>query len=122
MLRLLRLLALLAAFHIVGGHWAVFQTAAWISMTVDYAKTESLETAVVKAIEGQQPCKMCVAIKKGRTDEEKQTGLKQLLKAEAVLEPNVIVLEPSAARFSFGDRNFDFLTRTEYPPTPPPLA
>ncbi|MEI6714981.1 MAG: hypothetical protein WCO60_14580 [Verrucomicrobiota bacterium] len=122
MFRLFRVLAILAAVQLLGGHWVVLQTAAWVSMTVEYAKTDSIPEAIAKTLDGQHPCKLCHAVKKARTDEQEQTQVKIALKSEAIL-PEVITLpSPSFHSFEFPASGCSTTTRTLAPPTPPPLA
>ena len=122
MFRLFRVLAILAAVQLLGGHWVVLQTAAWVSMTVEYAKTDSLPEAIAKTLDGQHPRKLCHAVKKGRTDEQEQTQVKIALKSEAILAEAITLAQPSFRFFEFPASGRDAIARTLAPPTPPPLA
>ena len=122
MSRLFRLLALLAALQLLGGHWVVLQTAAWVGMTVEYSKTESLPEALSKTFDGQHPCKLCVAVKQGRSEEQNQAQIKIALKTEAILTEIVSAPAPSVAPVQFPVPLVSADLRTLAPPTPPPLA
>jgi hypothetical protein len=120
--RLFRLLALLAALQLLGGHWVVLQTAAWVGMTVEYSKTESLPEALSKTFDGQHPCKLCVAVKQGRSEEQNQAQIKIALKTEAILTAIVSAPSPAAILIKFPVVCPMVSLRTTAPPTPPPLA
>ena len=122
MSRLFRLLALLAALQLLGGHWVVLQTAAWVGMTVEYSKTESLPEALSKTFDGQHPCKLCVAVKQGRSEEQNQAQIKIALKTEAILTAIVSAPSPAAIPIKFPVVRPMVSLRTTAPPTPPPLA
>jgi len=61
--RLLQVSVAAALIIAVGGHWAVLQSVAWVSMAVTYSKTDSLEVALKKTFDGRHPCKLCAAVK-----------------------------------------------------------
>jgi hypothetical protein len=117
-----KLLVLIAAVQILGGHWAVLQTVAWTKMLVDNARTESLAEALVKTFDGSKPCSLCLAVKEGRASDEKQDVAKLLVKIEAILAPQIqLPARAEAVRrfFIVGlvDREVSFA-----PPTPPPRS
>jgi len=66
-----------AMFSIVGGHWAVLQTVAWVGMVADYSQTSSVGLAIRKTFSGESPCSMCRAIEKGKAAETKLPALAQ---------------------------------------------
>jgi hypothetical protein len=55
-------LCLIAGFQLVGGQWAVLQTAAWAEMIIDYSKSEGVEASITKTFDGKHPCKLCLSI------------------------------------------------------------
>lgn len=75
------LLCLLAALHLVGGHWGVMQMVAWAQMLRDYSQDRSVAEAVMDTFDGEHPCPMCQKIKSCRAEEEKQKP-ESLLKAD----------------------------------------
>ncbi len=104
MFRVLGISAVLfAMFLIVGGHWAAFQVVAWTGMVVQYSKTDSLGSAVVKTFSGEKPCKMCHSIQKEKQKEDQApANLKPdkkadnfLIRAGATLSP------PPASEFQY---------------------
>jgi hypothetical protein len=52
----------LALFLTTGGHLAILQGVAWTNMVRDFAKTESIGTALEKTFDGQHPCQLCKTI------------------------------------------------------------
>jgi hypothetical protein len=61
---------LLAVMAMLGGHWAALQSVAWVRMIVSYAQHDSLRTALAKTFDGRHPCALCLAIEKGRQQEQ----------------------------------------------------
>lgn len=120
--QLFRLLALIAALQLLGGHWVVLQTAAWVGMTVEYAKTETLPEALSKTFDGKHPCKLCVAVKQGRSEEQNQAQIKVSLKTEAILTAVVSAPRPTVRSVEFPAPLVSADLRSLAPPTPPPLA
>src|SRR5688572_3519270 len=68
----------------VGGHWAVLQSVAWVSMVVTYSQTDSWDVALQKTFSGEKPCKLCLAVKEGKQQEQKQSVLKVETKLDFV--------------------------------------
>lgn len=62
----------LALFFMLGGHWFALQSVAWARMLVDFSKTDSFSKAVEKTFDGKHPCKMCLGIREGRAQEERE--------------------------------------------------
>lgn len=57
-----------ALFLSVGGHLAVLQGFAWTTMVHDFARQDSLGTALEKTLSGQHPCGLCKEIAKAGSD------------------------------------------------------
>ena len=125
MSRALRLLSVLLAFHLLGGHWITLQSVAWTKMTAAFATEMPLHQAILKAVSGEAPCEMCKAVRIGQEHECQQTVLSLTLKAEALLPQKILIcpenveLTPSALGAVFARV---WVTRIEPPATPPPLA
>ena len=71
--RLATFLCLLAVFELMGGHWAVLQTTAWVGMLVNYSKAEGVERGILHTFDGQHPCSLCLTIAKSKRTEKKQS-------------------------------------------------
>ncbi len=71
-------MTLLVAVFLTGGQWAMLQSVAWTGMFADYIRNLSLADALEKTFDGEEPCPMCCAVKKGR-EQEKQQGEKAVV-------------------------------------------
>ena len=56
----------------VGGHWAIFQSAAWMGMLIKYADGASLSEALSKTFDGRHPCQLCRLVDEGKKAERKE--------------------------------------------------
>ncbi len=65
----LMVLSLCAA---VGLHWAALQSVAWAGMLLNYSRSGSVGSAIVKTFDGRHPCPLCNAIAKGEQGGKKQ--------------------------------------------------
>jgi hypothetical protein len=72
--RLGALLFVIAGFQLLGGHWALLQTAAWAGMIIDYSKSEGVEAGITKTFDGKHPCKLCLSIAENKQREAKHQG------------------------------------------------
>ncbi|MBX9742168.1 MAG: hypothetical protein K2W99_01300 [Chthoniobacterales bacterium] len=71
-LRTIRSFLLLGAlFFLIGGHWAVFQSVAWVQMVESYSHEGSFQKAVEKTFSGRHPCSLCKKISAERQKETK---------------------------------------------------
>jgi hypothetical protein len=80
----------------IGGHWMIFQSVAWVLMTVQNLPENSLSDALVKTFDGNNPCQMCKTIEKGKESEKKNALQNISFKQELFHEPAVLVLVPPA--------------------------
>ena len=120
--RLVRIIAILAAVQILGGHWVALQSVAWVGMVLDYSQQASLSMALEKTFDGEHPCGLCKTVNKGRSEEQKNATLKMLVKFEAVLTPQVAALAPVSEPWNYPRLVETHASLALAPPTPPPLA
>lgn len=85
-LRCGRLLVVLALVIVIGGHWALLQSAAWIGMAVSFSQCEPVSVALQKTFDGEHPCKLCKLVKAGKASEQKR----DLQKLEGKLDFNLV--------------------------------
>ena len=104
----------------VGGHWAVLQSVAWVSMAVTYSQTDTLEVALKKTFGGQHPCKLCIAVKEGKQEEQKQPVLKVETKLDFVCLQAIAYIHPALPFTLLSPSSEVALPRSEAPPVPPP--
>lgn len=64
MIRMIRLIALSSFLLSLGIHLPVLQTWAWARMTIQFSRTESLQRSLQKTLNGQNPCGMCLKVKR----------------------------------------------------------
>jgi hypothetical protein len=108
---------------LLGGHWVVLQSVAWMGMVVNYTQhAESLSQAVEKTFDGRHPCALCQVVKSGRAEEQKREPAKVVLKFEAVLSSYVQLRPPVGIPRHYAAVVGEPATVDFAPPTPPPLA
>ena len=118
--RLLNWLAVLTLTFVLGGHWAILQSVAWMTMVAGYSQTDPLKNALVKTFDGKHPCPICKFVAKGKKSEQKHETQKLLTKLDFILAPTrVTIYPPLPARRQFSPALFAE-SRNETPPTPPP--
>ena len=67
----------LALLQILGGHWALLQTGAWVGMIVQYSQRDGLSAGLTQTFDGDHPCSVCKAIQDGKKQEQKKAPLLQ---------------------------------------------
>lgn len=105
----------------VGGHWALLQSVAWMTMVMDYAQESSISEAVSKTFDGRHPCKLCKLVKKGKESEQRQDALKIKTKIDFWAPAPEAALphsEVAALEFPPLTENLPYLKAA--PPLPPP--
>jgi hypothetical protein len=118
--RLFQFLVAAALIIAVGGHWAVLQSVAWVSMAVTYSHTDSWEVALKKTFSGEKPCKLCLAVREGKQQEQKQSVLKVETKLDFVCLQSFAYIHP-ALPFTLLSASSDVaFPRADQPPVPPP--
>jgi len=118
--RPLKWLAVITLTFALGGHWAILQSVAWVTMVASYSQTAPLKAALVKTFDGQHPCSICKFVANGKKSEQKQETRKLSLKLDFFLTPTrVAIYPPSPAPLQFSPTR-SAGSRNETPPTPPP--
>ena len=67
----------LALLQIVGGHWALLQTGAWLGMIVQYSQRAGLKAGLAQTFDGEHPCSVCKSIQDGKKQEQKKAPVLQ---------------------------------------------
>lgn len=106
----------------VGGHWAMLQSVAWVGMAVNYSKSEPISVALKKTFDGEHPCKLCIAVKKGQQEEQQQAVLKVETKLDFLCLDPFAFVSPALPFTLLSHRPDIALPRTEAPPLPPPRS
>lgn len=105
----------------------LLQTAAWTGMLIARSQEGSVASAVDTTFDGKHPCRLCSAINTGQKEEKKQEqkapALKKTPEVKFVgLERFALPESIVAGEMRWPDFIASALTRTDAPPTPPPLA
>jgi len=118
--RLLKWLALVTLIFVLGAHWAILQSVAWVTMVAGYSQAEPISEALVKTFDGKHPCPLCKFVAKGKNSERKQETQKLLTKFDFFLSSSPLVLFPPARDplHVAHPRSADPCSQS--PPTPPP--
>lgn len=66
------IICLLAALHLVGGHWGAMQLVAWATMIRDFSQDRPLAQALSDTFDGEHPCPMCCKVNAGQSEERKE--------------------------------------------------
>jgi hypothetical protein len=119
---------LLAAVLLSGGPWSVLQVIAWARMVVVYSQQGSLTSALVKTFDGRHPCALCLQIRQGEREDqrnphqnprERSEGTTELFcdgqRTSVPLAPTLVLELPLPPPASYSHL-------LEAPPRPPPRA
>jgi hypothetical protein len=126
--RLTTLMMALALFLVAGGHWAMLQGVAWVSMVHDFSRGGSLTQAVEKTFDGKHPCAMCKKIAKAKNSEasgeKAPVTVKVEKKAEVFIASNRSELpQPVSRPFAYGPAPFVSIPELCFaPPVPVPIS
>jgi len=76
----------------VGLPWVALQSAAWVGMLTDYARTLSLSEAAARTFDGDAPCKLCVAAAQGQSSEDEPGSASAGVRLEGMPEDASVFL------------------------------
>jgi hypothetical protein len=121
-----QVIAAVALFFIIGGHWGVLQTVAWANMIWTYSTQDgSVLAGAKKTFDGEHPCSMCHSIKEAKQQEKKVPEIWSATKKIELfaLEDASLLPVPVSAPFQFPlPRNLSAESRPHSPATPVPIA
>ncbi len=123
-----RLMILAALMVSIGGQWMVLQGVAWLGMAVTYSvETGSVSSGLSKTFDGEHPCPLCKAVKKGSQEERDPAAPsgssgKSLAgsKAEMCSFESIRLFPPAATRLAVVRQDLKATARTNAPDGPPP--
>jgi hypothetical protein len=120
LLRLHKWLLIVALVTLIGGHWALLQSAAWMGMIYNYSHRSTVAEAIDKTFSGKFPCQLCKLVRAGKVAEKVQ----DIVKPEQKFDFSFVVgpqwLFPPKPSRQFIPTDFASLARLEAPQTPPP--
>lgn len=119
---LLKTLTVSVLVLFLGLHWAILQTVAWTGMLISYSRGVSMKVAVAKTFDGQHPCPLCKAIKKGRAEEKQreQQQSKPVSKLDFGMISQAVTLTFERDNVPIPAFNSSAPSRTDAPPKPRP--
>jgi hypothetical protein len=114
------MLCFAAVFQLLGGHWAILQTAAWVGMIIEYSANDGLQAGLAKTFDGEHPCELCKSIANHKGAEKKHAAQLEFGKINVVSQVQVSVLHPPEQfwRWRLSKQSIFSVPRT--PPVPPP--
>jgi len=118
--RPLKWLAVITLTFALGGHWAILQSVAWVTMVASYSQTAPLKAALVKTFDGQHPCSICKFVAKGKKSEQKQETQKLSTKLDFFLASTPAGLFPPVPDALHFTPPPSAGARSDTPPAPPP--
>lgn len=83
-----------ALVMVIGGHWALLQSAAWVGMAIQFSRTEPVTVALGKTFDGNHPCPVCKIVKAGKAAEKQRDLLKIETKFDFLTEAGSCGLFP----------------------------
>jgi hypothetical protein len=121
-----QVIAAVALFFIIGGHWGVLQTVAWANMIWTYSTQDgSVLAGAKKTFDGEHPCNMCDSIKEAKKQEKKAPEILSATKKIelfALNDANLLPV-PVSAPFQFPHSpNLAADSRPQSPEAPVPIA
>jgi hypothetical protein len=120
--RLTRWVTVVTLTLAVGGHLAILQSVAWVTMVAGYAQTEPLKEALIKTFDGKHPCPICKLVSKEKKSEQKQETPKLLTKLDFLLASSRVSIYPPVPDTLQSAPLRAAETRAEAPPVPPPRS
>jgi len=113
-------LAVVALTFALGGHWAILQSVAWMTMVAGYSQTAPLKEALVKTFDGKHPCTMCKEISAGKKSEKKAEFSTLGTKLEFVSERPAFVFSAPDDFYLLPETTSTLRELVQQPPVPPP--
>jgi hypothetical protein len=119
LLRLGKVVVVIALVATMGAHWALLQTVAWTTMLAGNLQCHSFHDAVATTFDGRHPCPLCKAIAAARQSEQKSHLTFEPLKLEfPPVEETLVLLAPSRVEIPCPNTCAESIPQR--PPTPPP--
>lgn len=118
--RLGKFAIVLALVCVVGGHWALLQSLAWVSMAIDFSRTDALETAIEKTFNGRNPCHLCHFVAEGKKSERAKEVLKPATKLDWISSLCFVLPAPIECEIELAALWVTARLRADAPPSPPP--
>jgi hypothetical protein len=118
--RLSKITLVLSLVCVVGGHWALLQSLAWVGMTINFSRTDSLDVAIEKTFDGQHPCNLCHFVAEGKKSERTKEVVKVETKLDLISSPCFNLPTPTEHSIELSVFLVSGCIRLDAPPSPPP--
>jgi hypothetical protein len=118
--RLSKFAVSLALVMVVGGHWAVLQSVAWVGMTIEFSRTQPIEKAIQKTLDGQHPCNLCHFVAEGKKAERETVIVAPATKLDFISTTSFVLPTPAEQPLELVPFSATASGRTDAPPSPPP--
>jgi len=122
LVRLPRILIVLALAGSIGLHWSFLQVVAWTGMLITYSHDRPVTEAVSDTFDGQHPCKLCKQIAKGKRTETRSTFQFESSKVKFAHAAVTIVYSTPPLLWEMAALDEAAALLTHSPPIPPPRS
>jgi hypothetical protein len=106
--------------QLLGGHWAILQTAAWVGMVIEYSANDGLQVGLSKTFDGAHPCELCKTIAKNKGTEKKHAAPFESGKLIVVSHAQASVLYHPTQFWRLQPSEEAARSFSRTPPVPPP--
>ena len=89
-------------------------------MTINFSRTDALDTAIEKTFDGQHPCELCHFVAEGKKSESTKEVLKPATKLELISSLAFSLPTPSESPIAMTVLVVTAHSRADAPPSPPP--
>ena len=89
-------------------------------MTINFAQTSPLDTAIEKTFSGQNPCDLCHFVAEGKKSERAKEILKPATKLDFISAPTFSLPTPTEQPIELTALTESGPARADAPPIPPP--
>lgn len=121
--RLGMVFGVLALLQILGGHWALLQTSAWLGMIVQYSQQAGLKAGLVQTFDGEHPCSICKAVEGGKKHEQQKAPLLQAeLKKDYLASESRFEVHPGWVEVKYPGSTASLESVAFEPAVPPPRS
>lgn len=114
-----QILCFAAVFQLLGGHWAILQTAAWVGMVIEYSANDGIQAGLFKTFDGEHPCELCKSIAKHTGAEKKHASQLEIGKINLIAQASATLLLPPS-RFWYQKVRSRLVSGVSRPPPVPP--
>jgi hypothetical protein len=98
----------------------LLQSLAWVGMTINFSRTNSLDVAIEKTFDGQHPCNLCHFVAEGKKSERAKEVVKAETKLDLISSPYFILPSPTEHSIELTVLLVSGRLRLDAPPSPPP--